>query len=152
MREIYMPVFEAAVKEAHVGSVMDSYNPTDGRCRAQNNHLDNEVLKKEWGFDGILISDWFATFHTPDAVNAGLDLEMPVALHMNRENLLPGIQQGKISIAAIDEKCAASCALARVSAGWTTISLISPRSLVTTSRAAMFDTPDCTRKHGAVEK
>jgi beta-glucosidase len=104
MREIYMPVFEAAVKEAHVGAVMDSYNLTDGQYMAQNHHLDDEVLKKEWGFDGILMSDWFANFSTLDAVNAGLDLEMPVALHMNRESLLPAIQQGKISIANIDDK------------------------------------------------
>jgi beta-glucosidase len=104
MREIYMPVFEAAVKEAHVGAVMDSYNRTDGQYMAQNSHLDNEVLKKEWGFDGILVSDWYAIFNTLDAVNAGLDLEMPVALHMNRETLLPAIQQGKISAATIDDK------------------------------------------------
>jgi len=104
MREVYMPVFEAAVKEAHVGAVMDSYNLTDGQYMAQNNHLENEVLKKEWGFDGILVSDWYANYNTLDAVNAGLDLEMPVALHMNRENLLPAIQQGKISMATIDDK------------------------------------------------
>ena len=59
---------------------------------------------EHWGFDGILLSDWFATFNTLDAVNAGLDLEMPVALHMNRESLLPAIQQGKISMATIDDK------------------------------------------------
>jgi beta-glucosidase len=104
MREIYMPAFEAAVTEAHVGAVMDSYNKTDGEYMAQNNHLNNEVLKKEWGFDGILVSDWFATFTTLDAVNAGLDLEMPIALHMNRESVLPAIQQGKISMATIDDK------------------------------------------------
>ena len=104
MREIYMPVFEAAVKEAHVGAVMDSYNRTNGQFMAQNNHLNNEVLKKEWGFDGILVSDWFANYDTLDAVNAGLDLEMPVPLHMNRETLLPAIQQGKISMATIDDK------------------------------------------------
>jgi beta-glucosidase len=104
MREIYMPVFEAAVKEARVGAIMDSYNRTDGQHMTQNNHLDNEVLKKEWGFDGILVSDWYATHDTLDAVNAGLDLEMPVALHMNRESLLPAIQQGKISMTIIDDK------------------------------------------------
>jgi len=104
LREIYMPVFEAAVKEAHVGAVMDSYNLTNGQYMAQNNHLNNEVLKKEWGFDGMLVSDWFANFSTLDAVNAGLDLEMPVALHMNRESLLPAIEQGKISMATIDDK------------------------------------------------
>jgi beta-glucosidase len=70
----------------------------------QNSYLDTKVLKKEWGFDGILMSDWFATQSTLDAVNAGLDLEMPVALHMNRESLLPAIQQGKISMATIDDK------------------------------------------------
>jgi beta-glucosidase len=104
MREIYMPVFEAAVKEARVGAIMDSYNRTDGQHMTQNNHLDNEVLKKEWGFDGILVSDWYATHNTLDAVNAGLDLEMPVGLHMNRESLLPAIQQGKISMTTIDDK------------------------------------------------
>jgi beta-glucosidase len=104
MREIYMPAFEAAVKEAHAGAVMDSYNKTDGQYMAQNDHLNNDVLKKEWGFDGILVSDWFANYTTLDAVNAGLDLEMPVALHMNRESLLPAIQQGKISMATIDDK------------------------------------------------
>ena len=104
MREIYMPVFEAAVREAHAGAVMDSYNLTDGEHMTQNNHLDNEVLKKEWGFDGILMSDWYSTSNALDAANAGLDLEMPVALQMNREKLLPAIQQGKISAATIDEK------------------------------------------------
>ena len=104
LREIYMPVFEAAVKEAHVGAVMDSYNRTDGQHMTQNSHLDNEVLEKEWGFDGVLISDWYATYNAVDAVNAGLDLEMPVALQMNREKLLPAIEQKKISIATIDDK------------------------------------------------
>ena len=104
LREIYMPVFEAAVKEAHVGAVIDSYNRTNGQRMTQNYHLDNEVLKKEWGFDGILMSDWYATQSTLEAVNAGLDLEMPVALHMNRENLLPAIQQGTISMTTIDDK------------------------------------------------
>ena len=54
MREIYLPVFEAAVKEAHVGSVMDSYNLINGQHATQNDFLNNQILKKDWGFQGIV--------------------------------------------------------------------------------------------------
>ena len=53
MREIYLPAFEAAVKEAHVGSIMDSYNLINGQHTTQNDYLNNQILKKEWGFQGI---------------------------------------------------------------------------------------------------
>jgi beta-glucosidase len=104
MREIYLPVFEAAVKEAHVGAVMASYNLTNGAHMTQNTFLDTDVLKREWGFDGILMSDWGATYDGVAAANAGLDLEMPSARFMNRQTLLPAIQEGKVSVAAIDDK------------------------------------------------
>src|SRR3984885_6799872 len=55
MREIYLPVFEAAVKEAHVGSIMDSYNFTNGVHMTENGYLNRDVVKKEWGFTGILM-------------------------------------------------------------------------------------------------
>src|SRR5438477_2936428 len=58
MREIYLPVFEAAVREAHVGAIMDSYNLTNGEHMSQNSYLLTEVVKKEWGFDGMIMSDW----------------------------------------------------------------------------------------------
>ena len=58
LREIYLPAFEASVKEAHVGAVMDAYNPVNGTYMTQNENLNNDILKKEWGFDGILMSDW----------------------------------------------------------------------------------------------
>src|SRR5579884_1742590 len=76
MREIYLPIFEAAVKEAHVGAVMDSYNLTNGEHMTQNSYLNNDVLKKDWGFQGILMSDWDATYDALGAANGGLDLEM----------------------------------------------------------------------------
>ncbi|HXZ18839.1 MAG TPA: glycoside hydrolase family 3 N-terminal domain-containing protein, partial [Candidatus Acidoferrales bacterium] len=75
LREIYLPVFEAAVKEAHVGAVMASYNLTNGQHMTENAWLDTEILKKEWGFDGVLMSDWGATYNGVAAANAGLDLE-----------------------------------------------------------------------------
>ncbi|HEU4388174.1 MAG TPA: glycoside hydrolase family 3 C-terminal domain-containing protein [Blastocatellia bacterium] len=104
MREIYLPVFEAAVKEAHVGAIMDSYNLTNGEHMSQNKYLNTEVAKKEWGFDGVIMSDWGGTYDAVGAANGGLDLEMPSGQFMNRKNLLPAIEQNKVSVATIDDK------------------------------------------------
>lgn len=104
LREIYLPVFEAAVKEAHVGAVMDSYNLTNGFHMSQNRYLNTDVLKKEWGFDGVLMSDWGSTYDGVAAANSGLDLEMPSGKFMNRQSLVPAIQEGKLSQATLDDK------------------------------------------------
>jgi beta-glucosidase len=104
MREIYLPTFEAAVKQAHVGAIMDSYNLSNGAHMTQNGYLNIEVAKKQWGFRGILMSDWDATYDAVAAANGGLDLEMPSGKFMNRANLLPAIQQGKVALATLDEK------------------------------------------------
>jgi beta-glucosidase len=104
MREIYLPTFEAAVKEAHVGAIMDSYNLTNGVHMSQNGALNIDVAKKEWGFDGIIMSDWDSTYDGIGAANGGLDLEMPSGKFMNRATLLPAIKAGKVSEATIDDK------------------------------------------------
>jgi beta-glucosidase len=104
MREIYLPTFEAAVKEAHVGAIMDSYNLTNGAHMTQNGYLITDVAKKEWRFDGIMMSDWTSTYDAIAAANGGLDLEMPSGVFLNRTNLEPAIQQGKVSVATIDDK------------------------------------------------
>jgi len=104
MREIYLPVFEAAVKEAHVGAIMDSYNLTNGLHMTQNGHLNTDVVKKEWGFPGIVMSDWTSTYDGVAAANGGLDLEMPSGKFMNRTTLLPAVKAGKVSEATIDDK------------------------------------------------
>jgi beta-glucosidase len=104
LREIYLPAFEAAVKEAHVGSVMDSYNLISGTHATQNAHLNIDILKKEWGFTGLLMSDWTSTYDTLGIANAGLDLEMPEGVYMNRATLLPLIKAGKVTVATIDDK------------------------------------------------
>jgi beta-glucosidase len=104
MREMYLPVFEAAVKEAHVGAVMDSYNLVNGSHMTQNSRLDSEILKKEWGFPGVLMSDWFATYDGVAAANAGLDLEMPSGAFMNKATLLPAVRDGRVPVAVIDDK------------------------------------------------
>jgi len=104
LREIYFPVFEAAVKQGHVGAVMDSYNLLNGEHATQNAFLNIEVLRKQWGFKGILMSDWGATYDGVAAANGGLDLEMPDAAFMNAKALLPAVQNGKVPVATIDEK------------------------------------------------
>ena len=104
MREIYLPAFEAAVKEAHVGAIMDSYNLINGVHMSQNGYLNIDVAKKEWGFSGILMSDWGSTYDGIAAANNGLDLEMPSGKLMNRATLLPAIQAGKVTTATIDDK------------------------------------------------
>src|SRR5437660_3175644 len=104
LREIYLPVFEAAVKEARVGAIMDSYNLTNGAHMTQNGYLNTSLLKHEWGFAGLIMSDWNATYDGVAAANGGLDLEMPSARFMNRQTLLPAIKDGSVSVAEIDDK------------------------------------------------
>jgi beta-glucosidase len=77
MREIYLPPFEAAITKAHVDAVMSSYNLVNGVHATQNAFLNLKVLKGDWGFKGILMSDWGATYDGVAAANSGLDLEMP---------------------------------------------------------------------------
>ena len=104
LREIYLPAFEAAVTQGHAGAVMNSYNLLNGVHATENKHLNNDILKGDWKFDGILMSDWDATYSPVGAANNGLDLEMPSGKFMNPKNLLPAVQSGQVSEATIDEK------------------------------------------------
>jgi beta-glucosidase len=104
MREIYLPVFEAGVKRAKVGAIMDSYNLTNGTHMTANGYLNTDVVRGEWGFKGVMMSDWVATYDAVGAANGGLDIEMPNGAFMNRKNLLPAIKDGKVTEATIDEK------------------------------------------------
>jgi beta-glucosidase len=103
-REIYLPAFEAAVKTAHVAAVMDAYNLVNGEHMTQNRHFNVEVLKDEWGFKGVLMSDWDSTYDTLAAAKGGLDLEMPSGKFFNRAALTPLIKDGKVSPALLDDK------------------------------------------------
>ena len=103
LREIYLPAFEAAVKEAKVGSVMAAYNKVNGTFSSENTHLLKDILKGEWEFDGFVVSDWGATHSTVEAANNGLDIEMPGDQYFGKQ-LLAAVQQGKVSQATIDDK------------------------------------------------
>ena len=104
LREIYLPAFEAAVKKAHVGSIMDSYNLVNGQHATQNYHLNVEIARQQWHFDGVVMSDWVSTHDGIAAANAGLDLEMPFGWYMNELALAPAVRQGKVKAPVIEDK------------------------------------------------
>jgi len=104
MREIYLPAFEAAVIKGHVDAVMNSYNQINGVHATQNEFLNWKLLKGEWEFKGVLMSDWDATYDGVAAANNGLDLEMPNARFMNAATLLPAVKAGLVKQATIDDK------------------------------------------------
>lgn len=104
LHEIYLPAFEKAVKEANVGAVMNSYNLLNSVHSSENQNLNISILRKQWGFKGILMSDWNSVYSGIEAANGGLDLEMPNGLFMNKGILLPAIENGLVEIKTIDEK------------------------------------------------
>jgi beta-glucosidase len=104
LREIYLPAFEAAVTRGHVDAVMNSYNLLNGVHATQNDFLNLKVLKGEWGFQGILMSDWDATYDSVGAANNGLDLEMPSARFMNAKALTAAVKDGSVTEATINDK------------------------------------------------
>ncbi|MBF0544620.1 MAG: glycoside hydrolase family 3 C-terminal domain-containing protein [Candidatus Riflebacteria bacterium] len=104
LREIYLPAFQAAVQEAHVWNVMSAYNRLNGCYATANDWLNNQVLKKEWGFPGVLMSDWGATHETLGPANGGLDLEMPSGAFLNAAALKPLLDSGAVNLATINDK------------------------------------------------
>jgi beta-glucosidase len=104
MREIYLPAFEAAVVKGQVDAVMNSYNLVNGSHATQNEFLNLKVLKGDWGFKGVLMSDWDATYDAVGAANYGLDLEMPGPRFMNAKNLLAAVKAGSVKESTIDDK------------------------------------------------
>ncbi|TCC91782.1 glycosyl hydrolase [Pedobacter frigiditerrae] len=114
LREIYLPGFKAAVIEGDVNTVMGSYNKFRGQWATHNYYLVNKILKGEWGFKGLLMSDWGAVHHTNEALYNGTDLEMGTDLGMlpkpNYAKFFMGdtvitlVNAGKVPVALIDEK------------------------------------------------
>jgi len=103
LREIYLPSFEAAVREGKVWTVMSSYNKVNGYHASANHYLLTDVLKKGWGFDGLVMSDWGGVHETVGVVNAGNDLEMPGPGLLKQETIARAIARGQITQATVDE-------------------------------------------------
>jgi len=103
LREVFLAPFAATV-EAGVGSVMSAYNQVNGSYCSESTHLLHDILKGEWGFRGFVESDWIlAVRSTAPSVNAGLDLEMPVASYFALDKLHAALRSGEISEASVDE-------------------------------------------------
>ena len=114
LREIYLPGFKAAVQEAGVNTLMGSYNKFRGQWASQNYYLLTEILRKEWGFKGLVMSDWDAVNSTTQAFWNGMDLEMGTDLHMlpnpnyskffMGDTIISMIKSGKIPEYQLDQK------------------------------------------------
>ncbi len=104
LREVYLPSFEAAVRDAGAAAIMTAYNRVNGAWCAEHRFLLKDVLKGEWGFDGLVMSDWVSVYDTVNSANHGLDLEMPKAKWFAPERLRPAVANGLVPVGVIDDK------------------------------------------------
>ena len=101
-REIYLPAFEYAVKESQPAQIMCSYNRINGTYSSENKYLLTDILRDEWGFKGIVVSDWGATNDRVEGVKAGLDLEMPSSGGLKDKEVVEAVKAGKLEEAQLD--------------------------------------------------
>lgn len=105
LRELYLPGFETAVKEADPMSVMAALNQINGEYGAEHKHLLSDILREEWGFQGFTVSDWFGIVHPAKAVEAGMDLDMPFSGGVGAEKIRKAVEEGSLSEEAVDKCC-----------------------------------------------
>lgn len=103
LREIYLPAFETAVKQAQPWTVMCCYNKVNGVYGSQHHHLLTEILKDEWGFAGLVVSDWGAVHDRIAALQSGLDLEMPGPRPQRVQAVVEAVRSGQVDEAVLDE-------------------------------------------------
>ncbi|MFP8880484.1 MAG: glycoside hydrolase family 3 C-terminal domain-containing protein, partial [Myxococcota bacterium] len=104
LREIYLRPFEIAVKQSGAWSVMSAYNRINGVFASSHRELLVDILKQQWGFDGVVISDWGASLHTVENANGGLDLEMPGPTRTMGDKLLEAVRTNQVSETELDDK------------------------------------------------
>lgn len=103
LREIYLSAFEGAVKKAKPWTVMGSLNRVNGEFVSENSTYLTKILREEWGFDGVIMSDWNAVNDRVKALEAGLDLEMPGSYGINDQKIIDAVQNGQLSIETVDQ-------------------------------------------------
>ena len=106
LREIYLPAFEYAVKSSQPATVMCSYNRINGTFASENKYLLTDILRDEWGFEGIVVSDWGATADRVKGIEAGLDLEMPASFGYNDKKIAEAVKDGTLPEAELDKVAA----------------------------------------------
>jgi beta-glucosidase len=104
LNEIYFPAFKAAVQEANTLCLMSSYNKVNGRFASENDYLLKEILRKEWNYKGLIMSDWWAVHSSLPTALGGLDIEMPTGDFMNPEKLRGFVDNGTLPVETINEK------------------------------------------------
>ena len=114
MREIYLTAFEITVREAHPWTIMTSYNEVNGVYAHENKHLLQEILRDEWGFDGMVVTDWGGSNSAVDAVKAGGSLEMPSPGFTSVRELVGAVQAGTLSEADLNARAAEVAKIARL--------------------------------------
>jgi len=103
LREIYLPAFERVIKAADPWTVMCSYNKINGTYASEHRWLLTELLREEWGYDGLVMSDWGAVHDRPAAVAAGLDLEMPPQIGYSDIAVVRAVRSGELPESTLDE-------------------------------------------------
>lgn len=104
LRELYLTNFEIAVKEGQPKAVMTSYNRLNGTYTNEDSHLLGDILRGEWGFDGMVVTDWGGSNDFTEGVRAGMNLEMPAAGDDSPCQLLEALKQGKITVEEVDQR------------------------------------------------
>ena len=104
LREIYLSAFERAVKRAKPYTVMCSYNRVNGTYAAENKRLLKDILRDEWGFDGMVVSDWGAVTDRVEGIRAGMNLQMPTANGVTDREIVKAVKEGKLDEAVLDER------------------------------------------------
>ncbi|KAK3684727.1 glycosyl hydrolase family 3 N terminal domain-containing protein [Podospora appendiculata] len=107
LREIYALPFQLAVRDAQPGAFMTAYNGVNGTYCSENSKLLDGMLRKEWGWDGMVMSDWYGTYSTTQAANAGLDLEMPGPPKFRGDLLKFNASTAKVAPHVLDERARA---------------------------------------------
>ncbi|UQZ32803.1 glycosyl hydrolase [Paenibacillus sp. PK3_47] len=102
LREIYLTAFERIIKKSDPWTVMCSYNLLNGSYTSENEHLLNDILREEWGYNGVVLSDWTAVNDRIRGLKAGLDLEMPGPAHYNAKAIARAVQEGTLSEEQLD--------------------------------------------------
>src|SRR6478672_255999 len=102
LREIYLPAFEKVVKHAQPWTVMCAYNKVNGTYASEHHWLLTTVLREEWGFGGLVVSDWGAVHDRVAALRAGLDLEMPPNLGVSDRAIVDAVSSGDLSMSVLD--------------------------------------------------
>lgn len=104
MRELYFPAFEIAVKESQPWTIMNSYPRINGTYASENEWMQQQVARKEWGFDGLFVTDWGSSVDRVPGIKAGTDLEMPSSGDLNEKKIIAAVNSGELDEGILDER------------------------------------------------